>query len=67
MMRVGVVASIFGVIAFLAIVVGLTVSALRFMLVVGAITLVVAIVAAMRGRNRPDVALTDENDPTPHR
>lgn len=67
MMRVGVVASILGVIAFLAIVVGLAVSSLRFMLVVGAIALVVAIIASVRGRNRPDVSLTDENGPTPHR
>jgi len=32
--------------------------------VVGAIALVAALVAALRGRNRPDVSLTDENDPT---
>jgi len=42
-------------------------SSLRFMLVVGAIALVIAIVASVRGRNRPGVSLTDQNDPTPHR
>lgn len=67
MSRVGPVAAIFGLIAFLAIVVGLTVAALRFVLVVGAIALVVTLVASTRGRNRPDVSLTDENDPTPGR
>jgi hypothetical protein len=64
MPRVGPIAAIFGAVAFLAIVLGLTVPALRVMLLVGAIALVVALVAALRGRNRPDVSLTDENDPT---
>lgn len=67
MPRVGAVAAIFGLIAFVAIVVGLTVAALRFLLVLGAIALVMTLVASVRGRNRPDVSLTDENDPTPHR
>ena len=63
MSRVGPLAAIFGVIAFLAIVLGIAVAALRFLLIVAAIALVVALVAAMRGRNRPDVPLTSENDP----
>jgi hypothetical protein len=63
MSRVGPVAAIFGVIAFLAIVLGIAVAALRFLLIIAAIALVVALVAATRGRNRPDVPLTSENDP----
>jgi hypothetical protein len=64
MSRVGPVAAILGVVAFLALVLGVAVSALRFMLVVAAVALVIALVAAVRGRNRPDVPLTSENDPT---
>ena len=63
MSRVGPIAAIFGVVAFLAIVLGIAVAALRFLLVVAAIALVIALVAAVRGRNRPDVPLTSENDP----
>ena len=48
------------IIAFLGLVLGLVVPALRVLLVVAAAALICCVVLGFRGRNRPDVEITSD-------
>ena len=59
-MKVTRTAGILWVVAILALVAGLVIPALRWLLVVAAIAVIVCVVLGFKGRSRPDVPLTPD-------
>ena len=53
-------AAVLWIVAFLALVLGLAVPALRLLLVVAAAAMIACVVLGFRGRNRPDVEITSD-------
>jgi len=59
-MKVTRTAGILWVVAILALVAGLVIPALRWLLVVAAIAVIACVVLGFKGRSRPDVPLTPD-------